>query len=129
MSLYLPAPSLAQASGGAVVAPASLASQLRYSEAMKTATIPSIRVEQAFRDELEASLREGETLSQFVESALRASLRRRTEQSAFIARGIAALEHAKSTGETVDSEVVLKKLERKLEQARRERAARAAARR
>jgi len=105
-----------------------VASQLRYIARMKSATLPSIRVEQSFREELEASLREGESLSEFIESALRASLRHRAEQGAFLARGIAALEDAKRTGETLDSDVVLHGLELKLSSARRVMAARTAKR-
>ena len=41
---------------------------------MKTTTIPSIRVEPDFRAEVEAVLAEGETLSQFVEASVRASV-------------------------------------------------------
>ena len=55
--------------------------QLRYTEAMKTTTIPSIRVEPDFRAEVEAVLAEGETLSQFVEASVRASVERRRMQA------------------------------------------------
>jgi hypothetical protein len=51
--------------------------QLRYIEPMKTTTIPSIRVEPDFRAEVEAVLTEGETLSEFVEASVRASVERR----------------------------------------------------
>ena len=38
---------------------------------MKTATIPSVRVEPDFRAEVEAVLADGETLSEFVEASVR----------------------------------------------------------
>jgi hypothetical protein len=44
---------------------------------MKTTTIPSIRVEPDFRAEVEAVLADGETLSQFVEASVRATVERR----------------------------------------------------
>ncbi|MDY0746033.1 YlcI/YnfO family protein [Paucibacter sp. R3-3] len=65
---------------------------------MKTATIPAVRVEPEFRDELESMLDEGETLSAFVEKALRESLHRRQTQAEFVKRGIAALDRYKTEG-------------------------------
>ena len=56
---------------------------------MKTATIPSLRVEPALREAAEAVLREGETLSGFVEASLRAQVRQRQLQDEFIRRGLA----------------------------------------
>ena len=38
---------------------------------MKTATLPSTRIEPEFRERLEASLKEGETISEFIEGSLR----------------------------------------------------------
>ena len=53
-------------------------SQLRYTRRMKTATIPSVRVEPDFRAEVEAVLADGETLSEFVEENknLKANMKR-----------------------------------------------------
>lgn len=65
---------------------------------MKNATLPSIRVEKKFRDQLEDLLRPGETVSSFMERSLRESVTRRAEDAAFYARGIAASEKAKRTG-------------------------------
>lgn len=48
--------------------PRLYAAQLRYAACMKTATIPSLRVEPEFRAEVEAVLGEGETLSEFVDA-------------------------------------------------------------
>lgn len=48
--------------------PMLYAAQLRYAACMKTATIPSVRVEPEFRAEVEAVLGEGETLSEFVDA-------------------------------------------------------------
>ena len=64
---------------------------------MKTATIPSLRVEPALREAAESVLREGETLSGFVESSLRAQVRQRQLQDEFIKRGLASLEAYESS--------------------------------
>ena len=85
---------------------------------MKIAAIPSIRVMPELRTEMEALLGEGESLSQFVESSVMESVRRRRNQAEFLARGIASLESAKLTGDYVDPEIFLQKLERKLIAAR-----------
>ena len=87
---------------------------MHYTPAMKTAAIPSIRVRPELRTEMEALLGEGESLSQFVESSVMESVRRRRNQAEFLARGIASLESARLTGDYVDPEVLIEKLERKL---------------
>jgi len=81
---------------------------------MKTATIPSVRVEPELRAEVEALLAEGETLSEFVESSVREAARRRRVQAEFVGRGMRALADAKRTGDYVDAEVVVAHLERRL---------------
>lgn len=85
---------------------------------MKTASIPSVRVEPAFRAEVEAVLGEGETLSQFVESSIRESVARRCAQAEFIARGLWSRDEARRTGQYVDADAVLAGLQRKLDAAR-----------
>ena len=92
--------------------------QLRYTERMKTATIPSVRVEPDFRAEVEAVLADGETLSEFVEASVRAGVERRRVQTEFIARGLRSRDEARRTGEYVDADVVLNGLQRKLDAAR-----------
>jgi len=84
---------------------------------MKTATIPSVRVEPELRAEVEALLAEGETLSEFVEASVREAARRRRAQAEFVARGMRALADAKRTGDYVDADVVVRHLERKLAKA------------
>jgi predicted transcriptional regulator len=85
---------------------------------MKTTTIPSIRVEPDFRAKVEAVLSEGETLSQFVEASVRASVERRRVQAEFIARGLRSRDEAHRTGDYVDADVVIDGLQRKLDAAR-----------
>ena len=86
---------------------------------MKTATIPSVRVEPDFRAEVEAVLNEGETLSQFVEASVRASVEHRQVESEFIARGLRSRNEARRTGDYVDAEAVVAKLQRRLDTARK----------
>lgn len=65
---------------------------------MKKATIPSLRVSEEFREAAESVLREGETLSAFVEDALRRQIESRRTQKEFIARGLASRDEARLTG-------------------------------
>jgi len=65
---------------------------------MKTANMPSLRVDPALREAAEAVLHEGESLSSFMEQSLRDEVNRRRMQAEFIARGLAAREEAKRTG-------------------------------
>jgi len=95
-----------------------IAAQMRYTGSMKTTTIPSVRVEPGFRAEVEAVLIEGETLSEFVEASVRAGVERRRVQAEFIARGLRSRDEARRTGEYVDADVVLARLQRKLDVAR-----------
>jgi hypothetical protein len=85
---------------------------------MKTATIPSVRVEAEFRAEVEAVLGDGETLSEFVEASVRASVERRRVQAEFVARGLRSREEARRTGEYVEADAVIDVLQRKLDAAR-----------
>ena len=90
---------------------------------MKSATIPSVRVEADLRAEVEALLGEGESLSEFVESSVRETVRRRRNQAEFLARGIRSLETAKRNGDYVDADVVICNLDRKLASAIKRKAA------
>ncbi|RST49388.1 YlcI/YnfO family protein [Variovorax sp. MHTC-1] len=85
---------------------------------MKTATIPSVRVEPELREEVEQLLGEGESLSEFVEAAVRSAVHQRQNQAEFIARGLRSLERARQTGGYVEADEVLRKLEGKLLAAR-----------
>ena len=73
---------------------------------MKTANMPSLRVDPALREAAEAVLREGESLSSFMEQSLRDEVSRRRMQSEFIARGLAAREEAQRTGVYHDADTV-----------------------
>lgn len=94
------------------------APQSRYLSPMKTATLPSVRVEPEFRAEVEAVLAEGESLSQFVEASVRASVERRRVQGEFMARGLRSRDAARRTGDYADADDVVAALQRKLDAAR-----------
>ena len=85
---------------------------------MKTATFPCFRVDPEFRAEVEAMLSDGETLSEFVEASVRASVQRRSVQAEFIARGLRSADEARQTGDYVAADVVSAQLQRKLHMAR-----------
>ena len=65
---------------------------------MKSASLPSLRVDPELRQAAERVLREGESLSNFMEQSLRAQVTLRQNQREFIARGLAAREQARRTG-------------------------------
>lgn len=86
---------------------------------MKTAAIPPVRVSPELRQAAEDLLREGETLSGFVEEAVRRNVEFRQAQLAFIERGLASGEAAKQSGKYVAASAVLGKLARRLNKARK----------
>lgn len=81
---------------------------------MKTAQLPPVRVEPSVRDEIESTLREGESLSEFVLAAALEASRRRKAQEAFLARGRASLAQARETGEFYAVEPVLNEMQDRL---------------
>lgn len=85
---------------------------------MKSSTIPAVRVEPQLRQQIEQVLGEDESLSQFVENAVRQSVRQRIEQAEFVARGLRSLQKAKRTGDYVDAGEAVASLRKKLEAAK-----------
>ena len=94
---------------------------------MKTAAIPADRVSPELREAAEAVLESGETLSGFVEDAVRRNVEYRHEQKAFIERGLASREAARKSGKYVAAAMVLGKLARRLDKARKGRPGRTGA--
>jgi hypothetical protein len=86
---------------------------------MKSAVIPQVRVEPELRAELEAVLRQGETLTDFVEASVRNAIAFRRVQTAFHARAQAASDAYHQTGVSVPVEAVLQKLQSKLDAKRK----------
>jgi len=85
--------------------------------AMKTASMPSLRVDPELRQDAESVLRDGETLSSFMEQALRSSIQSRRVQKEFIARGLTSRDEANRTGEYFAAEDVLVEMQEMLSQA------------
>lgn len=82
---------------------------------MKSATIPPLRVTPELRHDAESVLREGESLSSFVEESLRRHIEHRKMQKEFIARGLASCATAKSTGQYASKDEVMDSLRSILE--------------
>lgn len=92
---------------------------------MRSATFPPIRVKPEVRAEVEAVLREGETLTQFIEEAVVAAASWRRVQSEFVTRGEAAIEHWKHEGGGHGVDEVMADLQARLDDAQRRAAQRA----
>lgn len=86
---------------------------------MRSATFPPIRVEPEVRAEVEAVLREGESLTQFIEEAVIAAAAWRRAQSEFVNRGEAAIERWKREGGGKSADEVMAKLQARLDDAKR----------
>jgi predicted transcriptional regulator len=86
---------------------------------MKSATIPSLRVDPELRTAAEGVLEEGETLSSFVEQSIRDGVQRRQAQREFIAKGLRSRNAARRSQEYAPAPKVLARLEGMLERAKR----------
>lgn len=78
---------------------------------MKTASLPSLRVDPELRQAAENVLNDGESLSSLMESSLRSSVIRRQLQRDFVARGLASRDEARRTGEYYAADEVHAELE------------------
>ncbi|MGE5622462.1 MAG: YlcI/YnfO family protein [Bacillota bacterium] len=83
---------------------------------MKTASLPSLRVDPELRRAAENVLRDGESLSSFIEQSLRANIKQRQLQREFIARGMASRDEARRSGEYYCADEVLGELDGMLAQ-------------
>ena len=70
---------------------------------MKSASMPSVRVDPDLRQAAEAVLREVESLSSFAGQSLRDQVSRRQLQHEFLARGLASRDEAQQTGEYLEA--------------------------
>lgn len=89
----------------------------RLGVSMKTASIPSLRVAPELRSAAESVLRDGESLSSFVEASIRAQIDFRRAQQEFVARGLASRTDSRKTGEYFSANTVLGELEDMLDKA------------
>src|SRR5437879_2857244 len=85
---------------------------------MKTASFPPLRVEPKLRRDAKGVLRAGETLSSFVEEAIRRTVQDRQAQELFIRRGLAAGGAARESGDYLPASQVLEKLKKRLDEER-----------
>ena len=85
-----------------------------YNQNMKTAVIPQVRVEPQLRADLDSVLLPGETLTEFVETAVRRAVEFRRVQTDFAVRCDASLAAYERTGISIPSDLVLSKLEAKI---------------
>ena len=85
---------------------------------MKNASLPSLRVDDELRSAAESVLRDGETISTFILDAVRLNISRREAQREFIARGLAARDDAKRTGQYVSAADMLKRLDQTIKKAK-----------
>ncbi len=85
---------------------------------MKSAILPQVRVAPQLRADLESVLRDGETLSEFVDATVRSAVEYRRVQNEFLARADASWAEYRRTGVGYPAEDVHAELDAKL-QARR----------
>ena len=77
---------------------------------MKTATLPAVRVSPETRTLIESVLKEGETLSTFIEESAKRQAGWRKEDEVFYARALASATRAKETGIVYSAEEVMQGL-------------------
>jgi excinuclease UvrABC helicase subunit UvrB len=87
---------------------------------MKTATLPSLRVHPELREAAESVLRDGETLTSLMETAMRETIHKRQVQHEFNARAQRASEELKRTGISYTTEEVVAEMQRRLDARRKE---------
>ena len=87
---------------------------------MKTATFPSLRVEAELRSAAESVLRQGETLTNLIETAVRETIERRRQHNEFLARGIRSSQDAKHTLVYHDAKSVHAELQQRLDARRKQ---------
>lgn len=86
---------------------------------MKTATLPPLRVEPELRKTVERLLVPGETVSTFVERAVRDMVERRQADETFGERALASRERARATGSYRSAADVLGSLQAQVKAAAR----------
>jgi predicted transcriptional regulator len=81
--------------------------------------MPAFRVTEELRRAVQSSLAEGESLSSFLEEAVRRNLDLRAAQQAFVDRGLRSRDQARENGQYLSSAQVLARLDARLARARR----------
>jgi len=91
---------------------------LCYIAPMKSATLPAVRIEPELRTELESVLGESESISAFVERAVRDAVNYRKAQAEFLARGETAWQAYQRTGQARPAGEVLDRVQDRIEKRR-----------
>lgn len=86
---------------------------------MKTSTLPVVRVEPELRTQLEAVLKENETISTFVADAVRQAINFRRVEAGFHARGDAAWQHYERDGISRPANEIFDRLQDRIDARRR----------
>lgn len=87
---------------------------------MKSSTLPAVRVDSDLRNDLEGVLGEAETISSFVEQAVRSAVNYRRTQAEFLARGEQAWQAYLRTGVSKPAGEVFDGIQERIEARRRE---------
>ncbi len=87
---------------------------------MKTSTFPSLRVKAELREAAESVLREGETLTNLIETSVRDTIHRRRIQDEFLARGLWSSDDAKKSGVYHSAKTVHAELQQRLDDRRKQ---------
>nr|WP_315238261.1 YlcI/YnfO family protein [uncultured Albidiferax sp.] len=87
---------------------------------MKTTSFPSVRVDAALREAAQQVLREGETLSSLMETAVRETIQRRVAQAEFLARGLQSSADAQRSGSYHAASDVHAEMQRRLDGRRKQ---------
>lgn len=95
------------------------ATRLQHNARMKTAILPQVRVEPQLRADLEEVLREGETLSDFLETTVRQAVEYRRMQAEFDARADGAWSRFQQAGIGTSAEEVVAQMRVLLQTRRR----------
>lgn len=85
---------------------------------MKNSIIPAVRVSPELRESAEELLREGESLSSFVEESVRRNVEFRVTQKAFVNRALESALRAKQTGAYVPVSETLRKVSDRIQEAK-----------
>jgi len=87
---------------------------------MKSSTLPAVRIEPELRSELESVLTDAETISSFVERAVRDAVNYRRVQAEFLSRGEKAWQEVQRTGGSIPADEVFDRIEKRIEVRRRQ---------
>lgn len=93
--------------------------RLRYEpRSMRTAVLPSVRVERALRNDAESVLDEGETLSDFIATCVRGGIAWRRARDAFVARAYDTVDRSDRDSHGISPEDLLRRMDERLNAAR-----------